>query len=233
MTSAKKRRSGSSGTEGSAGAAPKSRLPLITGFICSIVILGAALRLQAVHSWILKLPTQWLAIAALPALIGLVLGGYASKFSLAGIELAAPPPKPVEYVEPGDGSSGVKPTSRPDWTRAREEEYERAHNLVLVHTFRPSTRSGQKYDVSIYLMRHLTGQGRDQVVGLADVRRAEFYFGPYWGNRIFPAINDGGVIGVNTSSWGAFLATCLVTFADDSDPVVLHRYIDFEMASAS
>jgi hypothetical protein len=197
------------------------------------VIFGAALALQATHSWILKLPTQWLAVAALPALIGLVLGGYAGKFSFGGIEFTAPPAKPVEYVEPGGGVSGVKPPSRPDWTWAREEEYKRTHNLVLVHTFRPTTRKGERYDVSIYLMRHLTGVGRDQVVGLTDVRRAEFYFGPSWGDRIFPAINDGGVIGVNTSAWGAFLATCLVTFTDDPNPVVIHRYIDFEMASGS
>jgi hypothetical protein len=233
MASGNKRRSTSPGARGGPSAAPKSPRALVIGIVCSVAILGAALGLQAAHSWILKTPTQWLAIAALPALIGLVLGGYLGGFSFAGVELKAPPLKPVEYVEPGVGSSGVKPASRPDWTTARAKEYERTHDLVLVHTFIPSTHHDQKYDVSIYLMRHLTGLGRDQVVYLADVKRAEFYFGPYWGERIFPAINDGDVIGVNTSAWGAFLATCLVTFVDDSDPVVLYRYIDFEMASAS
>ncbi len=80
-------------------------------------------------------------------------------------------------------------------------------------------------------MRHHSGHGENQTVGFTEIERAEFFFGPSWGNRIFTSDNDGGVIGVNTSAWGTFLATCRVIFNDGSVPVVLHRYIDFEMAS--
>src|ERR1700685_2899980 len=60
---------------GSGGPTIKSRRALIIGSAGSIAILAIALGLQAKHSWILKLPTQWLALAALPALFGLALGG--------------------------------------------------------------------------------------------------------------------------------------------------------------
>jgi hypothetical protein len=232
MTSASGGTGGSSATDRDATAALKSRWALLIGSACSIGVLAGALALQAEHSWILKLPTQWLAVAAIPALVGLVLGGYIRKFSLAGVELEAPPLKPVGYVTPGGGPQDRKVATsiRPDWTRAREEEYERTHRLALVHIYKPSTRRNQKYDISIYLMRHHSGQGDNQTVGFTEIERAEFFFGSSWGNRIFTSSNDGGVIGVNTSAWGTFLATCRVAFNDGSAPIVLHRYIDFEMA---
>lgn len=80
-------------------------------------------------------------------------------------------------------------------------------------------------------MRHHQGPAENQTTGFTEIERAEFFFGPSWGDRVFVSNNDGGVIGVNTSAWGAFLATCRVVFNDGSDPVVLDRYIDFEMAS--
>jgi hypothetical protein len=219
-------------TGGSGRPALKSRRALVIGSAGSIAILAIALGLQAKHSWILKLPTQWLALAALPALIGLVLGGYVSKFSFAGVEVEAPPLKPVEYVAPGSNQVGRKAATsiNADWTSAREEEYERTRRLTLVHIYKPSERRGQKYDISIYLMRHMSGRPGNQTTGFTEVEKAEFFFGPSWGNRIFSSINNGEIIGVNTSAFGTFLATCRVTFNDDSDPIILQRYIDFEMA---
>ena len=217
------------------GRAVKSPRVLIAGSAVSIAILAVALILQAQHSWILKLPTQWLAVAVLPILLGLALGGYIGRFSFAGVEVEARPLKPVEYVKPGGGSQdrNIATPLRPDssWTSERTAEYERTHRLALVHIYKPSVRKGQKYDISIYLMRHHRGRGENQTVGFTEIERAEFFFGSSWGDRIIPAVNDGGVIGVNTSAWGTFLATCRVVFNDGSDPVVLHRYIDFEMAS--
>src|SRR5262249_32002912 len=54
-----------------------------------------------------------------------------------------------------------------------------------------------------------------------------------WGNEIFTIPNSGGLLGVRTHAWGTFLATCRLTFTDSArPPIVLHRYIDFEMATA-
>ena len=68
---------------------------------------------------------------------------------------------------------------------------------------------------------------------LEEIESAEFFFGPAWGDRVFPVANEGGMIGIRTSAWGPFLATCQLTFKDKShSPVILHRYVDFEMAGA-
>lgn len=69
---------------------------------------------------------------------------------------------------------------------------------------------GQDYDISIYISKHISGGSlSDQTKGFTDIDYVEFYFGSGWGNRIFPVTNNGGVIGINTSSWGsAFLAIC-------------------------
>ena len=73
-----------------------------------------------------------MALAALPVLIGLVLGGYVNRFSFAGVEVEAPPLKPVEYVAPGGTRVSRKEAAsiNADWTSAREEEYERNRRLL-------------------------------------------------------------------------------------------------------
>lgn len=85
------------------------------------------------------------------------------------------------------------------WTGTYNHEHDRAYELFLVHVCEPSRRAGRKYDVTIFLMRHV------------------------W--------NNGGLIGVSTSDWGMFLATCRVTFKQGREPVekqpVLHIYVDF------
>jgi len=58
--------------------------------------------------------------------------------------------------------------------------------------------------------------------------KADFFFGHMWGSQIFEAGIRGNRIGVSTSAWGPFLATCRVTF-DDGRVLDIQRYIDFEM----
>lgn len=64
------------------------------------MIFVGALVLQAHDSAILRLPTQWLALAALPVLVGMALGGFIGRFSFAGVEVEAPSLKAVGYVGP-------------------------------------------------------------------------------------------------------------------------------------
>jgi hypothetical protein len=208
----------------------RDRRALIVGSIVSLIVLAGVLILQADRASILKLPSQWLALAAIPVVIGLVMGGYIGKFSFAGIEVEAPSLKPVRYVAPGGQPAKTAQAIQADWISERQAEYERTRFLELVHIYKPSTRPGQKFDVSIYIMRHVTGTAHNQVTAFTEIDKAEFFFGPSWGDRVFTARNDGGIIGFNTSAWGSFLATCRVEFNDGSPPVLLHRYIDFEMA---
>jgi hypothetical protein len=87
------------------------------------------------------------------------------------------------------------------------------------------------YDVTVFLMRHVRGAQPNQTERFEDVEKAEFFFGESWGNQVFTARNEGSFVGVSTSAWGTFLATCRVTFRDAKNaPVILHRYVDFEMA---
>ena len=122
-------------------------------------------------------------------------------------------------------------TAPASWTAARTSEYDRTDRLFLVHVYEPSTRPGQKYDITIFLIRHIPGRDKsNQRDGFSDVEKLELYFGPSWNDAVFTASNNGGLIGVRTSAWGSFLAVGRVTFKNGRAPLILHRYIDFEMA---
>jgi hypothetical protein len=107
-----------------------------------------------------------------------------------------------------------------DWNKQRIDTYARNRNLFLTHVIQPSNRPGQSFDVSIYLIRH---KRQD----FSDVRVAEFFMGPYWGNKVFPSVDRGGLIGISTAAHGTFLCLCKVTFTDGT-AITIDRYIDFE-----
>lgn len=208
---------------------------VVIGGLFSLAFLGAALTLQALGSSILKLPPQWLAAAVVPVLVGLLVSGYIQKVSFGSVAIEAPSLKPGPYIKPGEpDSSSTASAARPDWTNYRQQEYERHHWLELVHRYRPSTKPGQDYDISIYITKHISGGSlSDQTKGFTDIDYVEFYFGSGWGDRIFKIPNNGDVISINTSSWGSpFLAICRVTFKNHTERVLLQRYIDYEMAPA-
>ena len=113
-------------------------------------------------------------------------------------------------------------TETPDeWNARRNATYAHHRNLFLTHVIRPSSRPGQTFDVFIYLIRH---DSHD----FSDVLLAEFFLGKYWANKVFPAVERNGFIGISTSAYGTFLCVCRVTFKDGTH-VDLERYIDFEM----
>jgi hypothetical protein len=129
-------------------------------------------------------------------------------------------------AEPKSLTSAAKPPAgdlhAPDARAAqRKEAYSRCRDLFLTHVLSPSEKPGQSYDIFVYLIRHKSGD-------LSDVLSAEFFFGHYWGNEVFREENRNGLIGVQTSAYGPFLCTCLVTFRDGKE-VILERYVDFEM----
>jgi hypothetical protein len=218
--------------------------------VVSILLFLLFCGLQAASSSVLNLPVQWLGIAMLPILLALIVGGYIGKFKAAGIEFepgmrllpyAPPSSSPTHTLAthaapewPPAEESAPAPIEAPPnsaWQNQRDLEYRRTGYLFLVHVYERSTRPGQLYDITIFLMRHVRGPAPNQKEGFPDVEKAEFYFGESWQHQVFVAHNEGGFIGVRTSAWGTFLATCLVTFKDQhKSPVILHRYIDFEMA---
>jgi hypothetical protein len=108
-----------------------------------------------------------------------------------------------------------------DWHARRNSIYADRRGVFLTHIIRPSSKHGQTFDVFIYLIRHKSDD-------LSDIRVAEFFLGPYWENKVFPAVERNGFIGISTSAFGTFLCLCRVTFIDGSH-LYLDRYIDFEM----
>lgn len=108
-----------------------------------------------------------------------------------------------------------------DWNTRRNLVYATHRNIFLTHIIKPSSKPGQIFDVYVYLIRHKRED-------FSDVLVAEFFLGPYWDNKVFPAVEKDGFIGISTSAYGTFLCTCRVTFKDGTN-LDLERYVDFEM----
>ena len=107
-----------------------------------------------------------------------------------------------------------------EWSLRRNAVYAANRNVFLTHVVRPSSKPEQTFDVFIYLLRHKAESFSDVVV-------AEFFLGKYWDNRVFPAVEQNGFIGISTSAYGPFLCVCRISFRDGSH-LYLDRYIDFE-----
>jgi hypothetical protein len=107
-----------------------------------------------------------------------------------------------------------------EWNERRDKVYDDHRNLFLTHVIRPSSKPTQVFDVSIYLIRHKSND-------FSDIRFAEFFLGPHWENKVFPAVETNGFIGISTSAFGTFLCICQVNFKDGTT-LNLERYIDFE-----
>jgi hypothetical protein len=99
--------------------------------------------------------------------------------------------------------------------------YQNNKGLFITHLIQPSDKTGQVWDIFIYLIRHKS-------TDFKDVKKAEFFFGHMWGNKIYEETEKKGIIGVKTSAYAPFLCTCFVTM-NDNTVIKLDRYIDFEM----
>src|SRR5438270_87220 len=80
----------------------------------------------------------------------------------------------------------------------RNAIYKSNRGLFLVHVLEPTTDRTQEYDLFIYILPH-----KDTDITI--VKKAEFFFGQYWGNELFLGTRVGNVIGVRTSAYGPFL----------------------------
>ncbi|MEZ6139014.1 MAG: pYEATS domain-containing protein [Zavarzinella sp.] len=112
----------------------------------------------------------------------------------------------------------------PDRAEERSALYNQCRGLFVTHVLYPSKDATMEFDIFIYLIRHKS-------TDFDDIAEVDFFFGHYWGNRIFKATKIRGLFGVRTSAYGAFLCTCRVKMKDGTT-LSLHRYIDFEMGRA-
>lgn len=127
-------------------------------------------------------------------------------------------------------ATGHNPRSIKEWTDVRVDVYRENRNVFLAHTIRPSRKTGQLYDIAIYLIPHRSNDPKYRRTDLSDIVEAEFFLGAYFDNKVFRIKNRGGVMGITTSAYGPFLCTCRVSFTDGKH-LMLNRYIDFEMGS--
>ena len=139
------------------------------------------------------------------------------------------------YFEPkGHTSIGGNEKAQVNATKvekdAREKIYESSRFLLLSHKIRPSTLKGQKYDLSIFLVRK-TRQGAS-TAEFSDVQSVEYYLGDFFGEGEFGSkfivkdSKDG--FAMKTSAYGPPLCNATINFNDGRSAVV-SRFLDFEM----
>ncbi|HML79088.1 pYEATS domain-containing protein [Geobacter sulfurreducens] len=205
---------------------------LIYGFACLVV--GASSHLQAGE----RTPIIWFMVL-FPVVVLAVFSWLVSchhkklyapsdfKNEEHFLEAIKPELHSLSYASPvtKDSSEPVLLSSTgDDWETTRMSVYDNNKCYFIAHVLEPSKRDGQEYDIFIYLIKHKS-------TDYSEVEKAEFFFGHYWGNKIYVGSKMGDLIGVKTSAYGPFLALCRVTFKDGST-VMLNKYIDFEMGFA-
>jgi hypothetical protein len=131
------------------------------------------------------------------------------------------------YVSPGKSISktGKLIKVREDIDGERYDERGRYYlpnrDLFLAHRLEPSVESDQLYDILIYLIPH-----KDAT--LACVQKVEYYFGRYWGGKIFTSADRASGFSITTSAYGPFVCTARLYFTDGATAMIW-RYVDFEM----
>ena len=159
--------------------------------VVSLVLLVVFAWLQVNRSAVMELKAQWLWLAVLPISIALITGKYIGKLKGPGIEFEAyrsnsqmrqlpstPPqtqpglaeaPPAVSAEAISSVAKGAPAAPNDVWISSRELEYERTDRLFLVHVYEPSTIPAQKYDITIFLMRHIRGSTPNQRDGFSEV----------------------------------------------------------------
>lgn len=205
---------------------------LIYGFACLVV--GASSHVEATE----RMPIIWFMVL-FPVIVLAVFSWLVSchhkklyapsdfKNEEHFLEAIKPELHNLSYAPPASNSAPepIQLSSTGDnWEKIRRSVYDNNKCYFIAHIIEPSKRDGQEYDIFIYLRKHKSED-------YSDIDKAEFFFGHYWGNKIYVASKIGSLIGVKTSAYGPFLALCRLTFIDGSS-VMLNKYIDFEMGFA-
>ncbi len=162
----------------------------------------------------------------------------ASHIKLGTVELKGPLVDPSEEggVSAGDGLpfdgneySRVRATKKD--MDARDAIYDSTRSLMLAHRIRPSKNPGQKYDISIFLVRKFS---KNQTTArFNDVDHVEYYLGKWFGGKAYGSkyvvrTSDNG-FAMTTSAYGSPLCVAKIHFHDGT-MAETSRYLDFEMA---
>jgi hypothetical protein len=95
---------------------------------------------------------------------------------------------------------------------------------MLVHRVFPSDKPDQEYDVLLYFVEREEG-------ALLGVSKVEYYFGPYWGDYIYPSEDRLRGFPIKVSAFDRFICIAKLHFNDTKKTAIVFRYIDFEMGA--
>jgi hypothetical protein len=109
--------------------------------------------------------------------------------------------------------------------KERSSLYEEHRGAMIVHKLYKSQQDGQLYDILIYVIPKKNSN-------LIQVISVEYYFGQFWGNRIFISTHRSNGFAIATSAYGPFLCTAKINFNDGKSTTV-YRFIDFEMGDTA
>ncbi|KAB8155147.1 hypothetical protein EZY14_004480 [Kordia sp. TARA_039_SRF] len=107
----------------------------------------------------------------------------------------------------------------------RANVYKLHRGAMLTHKIFKSKKDGQLYDILIYVIPNKSSN-------LIQVKSVEYYFGKFWGHKIFTSNDRSNGFAIATSAYGPFLCTAKINFNDGKSELV-YRYIDFEMGNVA
>lgn len=131
-------------------------------------------------------------------------------------------------ADPGSERRGPPSRSAIDLAELRERIYEDNQQLFLIHSWRRSAVPKQVADIVIRIAEHKGGP-----LSAGKVRRVSYYLGEYFGGEPFVKENAKDSFSLEVSAYGPMLCVARVELASDAPPIMLHRYIDFDVPGAT
>jgi hypothetical protein len=129
------------------------------------------------------------------------------------------PPKKTKVV---DLANTKAIATVPEETRV--QTYAEQKGLFLVHDWRPSEVPGQVADIIIWLHQHQDGPLSDGTVD-----RVEYHLGPRYFDHPVVKRNASEAFRLEVSAYAPMLCLAQVFLKGEQKPIVLTRYIDFEI----
>jgi hypothetical protein len=131
------------------------------------------------------------------------------------IERVAVSGEPVKTRETGPVTISVDPRRQQQIIRKQEDE----RYTFLVHSFYPSDKLGQSYDVAIYVVGHFNN--------LEAVTKVEYFLGVGWGDAVFTCSDRSRNFAIKVSAVGSFLCMATIYFSD-GQVVTQSRFVELE-----
>jgi len=105
----------------------------------------------------------------------------------------------------------------------RVREYEKSQGLFIVHNCVSTRISGQVTDITIWIHQHGNGPMSE-----GKIEKVKYYFGPMFFNgksvvRIYSTDN----FEMKISAYGSVLCLAQVFIENNSEPILITRYINF------